>query len=308
MGYDQINYNTIQQLGEKVIAATNAYNVAQATSNALGGRLAGYQLQLSTAQAAAATALTNQSTAKNAQQSITGTLDAALACVQQGYKIYMHARGVFQQAHLAAEETMLAAYAVTDMAAKIASAEAKNSFITRQLLSGAQKSDTDGAAAVTATTQALESASLAVVESEKALMFSCLTYISLIDLEKVMNGFQPSTDPNSYGEIPDALSEILLSPPVVDDQAGDLQAASGEIISKLQGLLKQDTQGPEITEGLVALVNEVADSALKKETLIQDTTTTAVIDLSLANQELAQSAGALSTAQQALAAATAAIS
>ncbi|MDC0713308.1 hypothetical protein POL68_32900 [Stigmatella sp. ncwal1] len=335
MGYDQDIYNKVGTLSSDAFAATSAYALSSANKQALDKRAAAFNVDLAVAQSALATAQSNASAAANAQKTVLGTMIVAVQSTRQAMVIYIKIRDVLERAWIAAQEAAMTGYVVSDMLARITAAEGKNSYMTPQLLAGAQRADESAATAATAATTALQDAITAFVDSERSLWSSALIMAAIVDLQRLSGGYLKPEDSDeleipdalvsmpsvvdlrllSLGEVDDALKKWLYAlivgntPPYPEDQYKNMPldevvkvlmpAASGE---------KPDHTYPDnYVPGLLPLMTGVNTTAAQRAQLLQKATTEATIDQSLANQDLAQKKATLDAIQSALAAANQAV-
>ncbi|ADO69346.1 hypothetical protein [Stigmatella aurantiaca] len=332
MGYDQDIYNRIGALSSDAFAATSAYALSNANKQALDKRVAAFNVDLAAAQSALATAQSNASAAANAQKTVLGAMIVAVQSTRQAMIIYIKIRDVFERAWIAAQEAAMTGYVVSDMLARVTAAEGKNSYMTPQLLAGAQRADETAATAATAATTALQDTMTAFVDSERSLWSSALIMAAIVDLQRLSGGYLKPENSDEL-EIPDALVSM---PPVVDlrrlslgevddelkrwlsvlitgktptpeTEAEYKDKSLDEVVKALMPAASGDDTNPNYIPGLLPLMNGVNTTAAQRAELLQKATTEATIDQSLANQDLAQKKATLDAIQSALAAAKQAV-
>lgn len=202
--YDKQTFNTVATLKADVDVAQAAYGTAKAASDALSQRLSAFSAELDVAKARLDTAKSDSAAADAAEKSVDGALLEALRATRQTLIIYATVRSTLELAEIAAQQTLLAGYDVSETLSYVASASAKNSFITRKLLVAAEQADTDASAAVSAAVSALRDSTDAFIAAERATGAAFLVVASLVNLQRLMSGYSRPAGSNE-DEMPSAL-------------------------------------------------------------------------------------------------------
>lgn len=209
--FDTQTFNTVSALRADVAAAQAAYDAAKAASDALTQRLSAFSTELDVAKDRLSTAESDKAAAAVAEKSVAGSLLEALKATRQALIIYASARSTLALAETAAQQTLVAAYDVSETLSYVATASAKNSYITRKLLAAAEQADADASAAVDAAVNALKDAADAFIATERAAGAAFLVVASLVNLQMLMSGY---TRPQSSNE--DELPSALLAVPALN--------------------------------------------------------------------------------------------
>jgi hypothetical protein len=211
INYDTQTYNTVAALQADATAAQAAYDTAQAASDALTQRLSAFSTELGVAKERLSTAESDKAAADAAEKSVADSLLEALKASRQALIIYASARSTLELAETAAQQTLVAGYDVSETLSYVTTASAKNSYITRKLLTAAEQADADASAAVSAAVNALKDATDAFIATERAAGASFLVVASLVNLQMLMSGY---TRPAKSNE--DELPSALLSVPALN--------------------------------------------------------------------------------------------
>jgi trimeric autotransporter adhesin len=205
--FDKQTHNTVAALEAHVTEAQSASDTAKAASNALTQRLSVFSNELDDAQARLSTAKSDKAAADAAEQSVDDALLEALKANRQALIIYASARRTLELAETAAQQTLVAGYDVAETLSYVTTASAKNSFITRKLLAAAEQADADASAAVSAAVSALRGATDAFIATELSACASFLVVASLVNLQRLMSGYEPPLSSNE-DELPSALFSV----------------------------------------------------------------------------------------------------
>jgi hypothetical protein len=334
MGYDQDIYNRISTLESDVLDATSSFAVAKAAKDALDKRLSAFKVELDDAQNTRTTAQSNYAAAKSTQDAVIGALKAALQSTIQSLIIYKNVRDVFDQACIAAELSMVTGYTMSALLAQISAAEAKNSYITPQLLALAQRTDDSAATAVSAALTAMQDSMGAFVAAERSVWTSCLVVVSTVDVLHLMGGTTPDVLSHTPS-VPDLGALKANSPQQLQDALEKIMKPwlQALLLGKKEGedntSEEDDSHITELVDGLVAKIqdaseesktvkDEVSQSLLKRleflriqadnhEAELQRATTSATSELLVATQVLARNQARLDAYQKALSAAKQAV-
>jgi hypothetical protein len=205
--YDRQTYNIVATLKADVAAAQAAYDTAKAASDALTQRLSAFETELGIAKERRSTAEINKAAADAAEKAVAGSLLEALKATRQALIIYASARSALELAEAAAQRTLAAGYGVSETLSYVTTASAKNSFITRKLLTAAEHADADASAAVGAAVGALRDAADAFIATERAAGAAFMVVASLVNLQMLMFGYTQPQRSNEE-ELPSALRSV----------------------------------------------------------------------------------------------------
>lgn len=205
--FDTQTYNTVAGLRADLAEAQGEYDSAKAASDALTQRLSAFSTELDVAKERLSTAESDKTAADAAEKSVAGSLLEALRATRQALIIYASARTTLRLAESAAQQTLAAGYEVSETLSYVATASAKNSYITRKLLTAAEQADADASAAVTAAVIALKDATDAFIAAERAAGAAFLVVASLVNLQMLVTGYTPREWSNE-DELPSALLDV----------------------------------------------------------------------------------------------------